>query len=408
VANGPGFADTEENVLIPVILLFLATTSAAVMAYGTHANLAQYPHGFEFILIARRLQWPLAVLSLGLCLALLGMVIAGRKRAWWLIGLGPVLALFVHRFAADPSNQFLVTESPTYVSAAEANFVADADWVVGLRVGDTEYAYPYGALFGSPVVIHTEHDKRVALLWSAYANRALAIQVGRELRASDLDVVSTPANALLLYNSRLGQFINALTGHTPEGGKPDGFRDVVATSKTTWKQWRTRHPDTKVFVPIGPDYASAPRTPIQATFPLPPEARSLPEMQVALIATKVPIAVKNDAITTGPLNTVADDTPLLVFRDGADGSVRVFDRRIDDLRPQFRLNTDPKRPKAIFVDADTGAGWNAAGVVVDGPPEMKGKRLAPIPAEDALDWRVLKSGYPSLQLAPSSDKSMKH
>ena len=51
------------------------------------------------ITLARRLQWPLIVLSMMACLGLIGLVITAKRRAWWLIGLAPVLALFAHRFA---------------------------------------------------------------------------------------------------------------------------------------------------------------------------------------------------------------------------------------------------------------------------------------------------------------------
>src|SRR5688572_23230783 len=100
------------------------------MAYGTHAGWAQYSWGFDFILFTRRVQWPMAVLSLGLCLGVLGLIVSGRRRAWWLIGLAPVFALFAHRFISHPSNQFHVIEGPVFVTAPEGSkFVADEDWV---------------------------------------------------------------------------------------------------------------------------------------------------------------------------------------------------------------------------------------------------------------------------------------
>jgi hypothetical protein len=316
-------------VLLPVSLLTSATLAAAVMAYGTHAAWAQFSYGFEFILVARRLQWPLGALSIVLCLAVLGLVIAGRRRAWWLIGLAPVLALFIHRFASDSSNRFHVVEDPPFVSAQEAaKFVGDADWVVGLRFGDHDYAYPYAALFETPVVIHAEHDRRLAVMWSAYANRALAVEIGRDLRGADLDVVSMPANALLLYNRRIGQFINGLTGLTPAGGTPDGVRSAVPLVKTTWKAWRDARPATKVLALAGPGHATAPRAPIRPTLPMPkrPAGPDL-EARVVLVGVKEPAAFLAEAVTAEPLNLTADGAPALVFRNPGDGTVRAFDRR---------------------------------------------------------------------------------
>src|SRR5437867_9132972 len=100
-------------VLLPLILIALAIVASGWMAYGTGAGLAQYSHGLQIIMLTRRLQWPLISLSLALCVVLLVLVISGRRRAWWLIGLGPVLALFAHRFMSGPQNQFAIAENPS-------------------------------------------------------------------------------------------------------------------------------------------------------------------------------------------------------------------------------------------------------------------------------------------------------
>src|SRR5207302_2253924 len=109
------------------------------------------------------------------------------------------------------------------VSAEQAPFLADGDYVVALHFGDTDYAYPYSILYRAPVVIQSDHDKRLVVMWSAFANRASAALVRRDIKARDLEVVSMPANALLLYNSRGGQFINGLTWLTVRRQRPTGF-----------------------------------------------------------------------------------------------------------------------------------------------------------------------------------------
>src|SRR6185312_4383778 len=64
-------------VFVPLLLLGLAVVSAGVVAYGTNAFWAQFPHGIEVILWSRRLEWPLVTLCLLLCLGVLGLVISG-------------------------------------------------------------------------------------------------------------------------------------------------------------------------------------------------------------------------------------------------------------------------------------------------------------------------------------------
>src|SRR5438105_10914117 len=110
---------TASNFLL-VAGVLLATAVAAVLAYGADAYWAQFRHGLGLILFTHRLQWVLATASLLLCLTVVGMIVGGRRRAWWLITLGPVLALFVHRFMANPMRQFAIVENPGCVSAEAA------------------------------------------------------------------------------------------------------------------------------------------------------------------------------------------------------------------------------------------------------------------------------------------------
>ena len=88
------------------------------MAYGTDPYWGRFSSGLGLITFAHRMQWLLTIVALVGSLGLVGMVIAGKTRAWWLIALGPVLALFVHRFAANPMRHFRIVEEPPTVLAA--------------------------------------------------------------------------------------------------------------------------------------------------------------------------------------------------------------------------------------------------------------------------------------------------
>ena len=58
---------------------------------------------------------------------LVATVISGRRRVFWLIGLGPILALFGHRFATDPNATMRSVENPAFVAAdAAGEFLAKA------------------------------------------------------------------------------------------------------------------------------------------------------------------------------------------------------------------------------------------------------------------------------------------
>lgn len=371
------------------------------MGYGTHADLAQFEHGLTLIMLARRLQWVLVAVSLLLCIALIALVISGKRRAWWMIGLVPVLALFVHRFTAGPSAAFSVYEDPAFVAPADASFLQPDDFVVGLEFQDVWYAYPYATLFHFPVVTQADHDKRMLLMWSPFANRATATTIARDLRARDLDVVSMPANALLLYNRRIGQFINGLTSRTTGGSLPDGFESPIATTRTTWQAWRSAHPQTRVMVAPGGGAAGGPPGPLSPSQKMPPiQSTVAPDTTIALVATAQPAAVLPEALNANPINLNAGDTPVFVFRD-PQGIARAFDRHVEsDLTPRFRTARGEGRKGAAFIDNYTETAWSVEGVALDG--DLKGRRLAPIPLEEDLAWGVMKRWYPKLELHQSA------
>jgi hypothetical protein len=100
------------------------------------------------------------------------------------------------------------------------------------------------------------------------------------------------------------------------------------------------------------------------------------------------------------MNLTGGDAPVMLFRDASDGLPRAFARKVDDLRPHFRAVTARDRknhPKAAFLDADTGAGWDRNGVAVDGPQEMRGKRLPRLVVEDGLSSRVMRYWFPGMR-----------
>ncbi len=385
-------------VFLPLMLLLSAAIASAIAAYGTHPTWAQYPHGLKLILFSRYFLWPLGTVGLGLCLALVALVVSGKRRVWWLIGLGPILALFVHRFATDPLSQFSIADNPSFVPAGQAAFLADDDYVIGLTLNGASYAYPAYALFRTPVVLQQEHSKGVVLMWSAFANRALAYQTGHDLHARDLEIVSMPANALLLYNIRLGEFINGLTGQTTKLQKPTGFQAAIPVHKCSWREWAAAHPGTLAMVPAGGVGQKIPNAPLRPWYPQPKlkDAQVPAETWIAVIETPRPMAIIPREMPTRPANVVVDQVPTLVFRDSA-GRVHVFDRRIEDLTPKFRLNTDAKRKQAWLIDADTNSGWSADGRAVDGPMAKQGKRLAQIPVDDGLQWGLMKTWIPDLE-----------
>jgi hypothetical protein len=382
--------------VVVIVSTLIATASAAMLAYGTDPFWAQFRPGLSLILLTHRLQWLLATLSLILCLLVVALIISGRRRVFWLIVLGPVMALFVHRFLNSPMRSYAIIENPRCVKAGGGETPRDGDEVVGVQWGDDAYAYPYDLLFSTPVILQSHHEQRFMLIWSAFANRALALRIDREIKIGELQIVSMPANALLLYNARVGQFINGITGETTRHEKPAGFHAPLSTLKTTWLQWRTMHPETVVLAARG-EREERLVGPLRPRYPMTRSAGDLRgDERIIFVPATQPVAIPADMVTAAPANISAGLTQLLLFREKDTGRIRAFERRVkDDLFPMFRQKSDVKHPNVMLEDQDSGTEWSADGKGIEGP--FKGEALKPVIVEDGLYWAVMHHWYPDLK-----------
>ncbi|HMB95975.1 MAG TPA: DUF3179 domain-containing (seleno)protein, partial [Tepidisphaeraceae bacterium] len=278
---------------------------------------------------------------------------------------------------------------------AEQATLRNDDWIVGITFGDQDYALPYRALYTMPVVFITDYDKRMIVMWSARANRAAAWTISRELKSRDLEIASTPADTLLLFDKRLGQFIVAIDGQTPHGEKPIGFEQLVPTVKTTWPVWQKLHPMTKVLG--GYDFGDAPAGPVLPSDPGQIIDGAATETHIVIVQTATPSAIREDGIDNRPRNVVAGQTRLLIFRD-ASLQLHAFDRNAkEDLFLTFVPKTNRRIKEAAMVDSDTNSWWTITGKAVQGP--LKGTQLKELTIEPDLYWGVMKRWYPQLNLA---------
>ncbi len=385
--------------LLPFLLIFFATVSSAVAVYGLLPHWAAWENGLEIITTVRRLQWPLLTLSIGLCLVLLVLVLAGKRKPWWLIGCGPVVALILQLFFTGSVSNMSVVERPPLVDAKQADtLVHDDDWVVGVIFADKAYALPYRQLYSAPVVVLADREKRAAVFWSAYANRVMAFNVNRQFKTRELDIVSMPANALLVYNARVGEFINGVTGLTVAGARPVGLGSRIPAITTTWKQWLQMHPNTQVSAM--PVLSISLPVPLSPQFPMRSSADP-PDQRVVFFHTNPPVAIPEGVIGTRPLNLEIGGTPVLLFRDPATGRVKGFERVYARRSSRFIANPSRRRAaKGVFMlDVATNSGWNASGVAIDGEKEIIGEKLKPLTNFDEdLYLGVLQHWYADLQL----------
>lgn len=398
------------HVILPILLLVIAVGVAGLLTYGCLPQWIELQYGLGVILFSARWQWALVAISLLACLILVGLVVAGRSRIWWLFGLAPVLALFIYHFTGGPLGALRIVTQPRYIAASEANILQDSDWVAGVFWNGQAYAYPYRSLYSAPVVVTRQRDHRMILFWSPYADQITAFDAGSSLNIRQLRIVSMPANALLLYDSRTGQFINGLTGLMPDDSarKPDVLGDRLVTGTMRWGDWRALYPKTLLLSSPLPS-VDAPGAPILPRYPAPVSdsaaqlvGASAAEVgqggqRVTLVGGNWPVAVVSDQISDAPSNLVNGAEVYFIFLDKASHTVRAFDRVLPGgLYPRFSAYQDPHQPMVAFKDADTGSLWTRDGLAVQG--QLKGTQLKRVPVWDRMYWNIAKYWYPDLKL----------
>src|SRR5690349_21440240 len=147
------FRARDGAMLLPIFLILLATLTAAAAVYGTLPQWILSQHGLEIIEWTRRLEWPLLTISLLLCFVLGVLVVIGKKRAWWLIGYAPIIALLLQHFVTGGTSRLRVIEQPIMVSAKDARDMSADEYVVGLVFNDQPCAFPYRQIYNAPVVL---------------------------------------------------------------------------------------------------------------------------------------------------------------------------------------------------------------------------------------------------------------
>jgi hypothetical protein len=387
-------------VLVPLLLICGAAGSAAVVAYGANAGWAEYAHGIQMICLCRRIEWPMVALSLLFCAALLVLTISGRYRVWWLMGLGPVLALFVRGFSSAYHPAIALLDSPQFVDAQPAVIRSLADsYIVGLFFDQKPYALPYSALANSPLVLLSGFDKRALVIWSMTANCATVLPLDRDTRPREIEVVSRPADSLLLFDARLGQFIVGVTGLTVGGDRPVGFGVPLAVEKVPASVWITQHPETLVMT-VGANGVTTAAAPVLPLFHFPQQPGNIDgDARIAILATTQPTAVMSDVAMDQPCEIQAGATSVLLDRDPKTRALQAYDRHLkEDFFLTFKPLKHParKHPDAVLVDSDSESLWTIDGRAVDGP--LKGQRLHPISVDDGLYWGVMRFWIPALKL----------
>lgn len=381
--------------MIPMLLLILAVLSAAAAVFGSLPGWTQFQKGLDLIVFSTRFHWLLIGLSLVACLSIVGLVVIGKRRVWWLFGLAPVMALFIYGVANNPMRAFSVLDADeSMFEKADVTKVSGEEWVLGIELDGQAFAYPYSRVYSVPVIVQCLQEKRFVLIWSPFANHAVARRMTLDLHARDLELASMPANVTLVHEKKYGQFISGANGLKLDGAKPNSLGADIPVRKTTFEQWKLDHPRTLVLKMPANDPGGVPTRPIKPFYPVPQTGDKLSQDElttsVCVAPTTRPFAVLTDDISSRPSNLNSPEGALVMFKEEKSGKFRAFSRKTDEQVLRFILNKNELRKNVYMVDVETGSGWNIKGEAIDGPLAEKNQRLASMPLYEGCYWGVMQ------------------
>ncbi len=145
-----------------------------------------------------------------------------------------------------------LTHPPT-IPAKEAKYLNDRDWVIGVEIGGESRAYPLKILVWHENVNDTLGNTPIAVTYCPLCNSAAVFHRSIQGEVLEFGISGLLWNSnVLLYDRRADGReslwtqvgMRAVTG--PAAQKGLKLR-LLPSEFTTWKDWRSRHPETSVL-----------------------------------------------------------------------------------------------------------------------------------------------------------------
>lgn len=158
------------------------------------------------------------------------------------------IAVDLIKRGGPPKDGIPAIDSPLFVSAGEAGWLADTDRVMGISVNGEQRAYPIAILnwhelvndeiAGTPIVVSFCPLCGTGMIFSAQVNgQSLKFGVSGLLFQSDVLLYDRASESLwsqLWMEALTGRFVGEQL-------------ELLVSEHTTWQDWQSRYPETKVL-----------------------------------------------------------------------------------------------------------------------------------------------------------------
>jgi uncharacterized protein DUF3179 len=202
----------------------------------------------------------------------------------------------------------------------------------------------------------------------------------------------------IMQDEETGSWWQQVTGEAIQGPLKGKRLDLVFHDEIPFGQWKREHPGTRVLRPdrVAGRLESADWEEGVARLPVVVARMKGDPMAPRDLVAGVRLG---GAARAYPFTALKQQSPVLdtvgsvpiVLIVGEEGrSVRAFERRVDGR--ELQIFKRPGSSPPVFVDAETGSTWSAAGEAVSGP--LQGKKLPKVYVlkDYWFDWRAYNPG----------------
>ncbi len=316
-----------------------------------------------------------------------------------------------------PPDGIPAIDEPTFIRASDVDWLADAEAVLALTIGNDTRAYPIQVMTWHEIVNDTVGGVPVLVTYCPLCNSGVAFD--RRVDGMVLEFGTSGllyASNLVMYDRQTESLWPQVTGRAAFGALTGAMLEVLPLSPVGWADFRAAHPDAWVLsreTGHARDYGVNPyvgldndpdRAPL---FGAPSQDDRIPPMKrvVAVGSGAASVTFVRSAVTqAGVLTDHVGDEPIVVLHaegqapaldDGLVaggreiGTVAVFDPVVGGRELTFVKEGD------AFTDEQTGSTWNVLGRATDGP--LAGEQLAAVPFLDTF-WASWVSFAPDTRL----------
>ncbi len=289
-------------------------------------------------------------------------------------------------------------EYPEFLGADQAGYLGDGNIVFGVYLNGEAKAYPKRILAWHELFNDTIGGLKVSCAYCTLCNAAILYKQGVGKRSFEFGTSGFLYRSnKLMYDRTTYSLWSALEG-VPVTGELSGSGlrlERLPILTTTWKEWKRRHPQTKVLsLRTGHDrnygegvayrdYFTSP----ELMFPVPElDMRLRPKQEVlTLLLGRTPVAFRTEKLRKQPLFHYEFGKRAVVILTDRSGASRVYG--LDGIR--FRSWDQDSE-----VIDDQGRKWSLSEGALTGP---SGRRLPRLPAHRAF-WFGWRAQFPHTRL----------